>query len=288
MGETRPLGPEDYDPRFDVSMQYGMTSANVRSRFKLYEYAADGRPNTHQQIVDDIGNTAYPEASVLDAGCSDRYTLRRLRQEIGQTGRLVGTDVNDVFEVNPVEVDKDNMMGIEFRQESVLNIGEADASIDVALALFLLYHVPSYDKALMEFQRVLKPGGWLYVATSGPSNKRRHREFEEEVAATLNVEPPPRFAETFDVNIAAEVLPHYFSEVEHVPQVTDMVIKTENAINDYLLSIWSMGSACYPPLGGEWGRAAADIVPSKIRQEIEQYGAFVDSIDRHWFKCRNL
>ena len=48
---------------------------------------------------------------------------------------------------------------------------EAD-TFDAVVANHMLYHVPDRAQALAEMQRVLKPGGQVYLATNGLAHLR--------------------------------------------------------------------------------------------------------------------
>jgi SAM-dependent methyltransferase len=52
----------------------------------------------------------------------------------------------------------------------------ADGSVDGALAMHMLYHVPDVPAAVRELRRVLRPGGVLMVSTNGVEDKREVTE----------------------------------------------------------------------------------------------------------------
>lgn len=55
---------------------------------------------------------------------------------------------------------------IDFRQGSADDLPFSDASMDVCLAPELLEHVSDWQACLLEFCRILKPGGVLYLSTT--------------------------------------------------------------------------------------------------------------------------
>lgn len=56
------------------------------------------------------------------------------------------------------------------RTADAVDLPFADESFDVVAAHYMLYHVPDPLQALREFRRVLRPGGTLVAASSGPSH----------------------------------------------------------------------------------------------------------------------
>jgi SAM-dependent methyltransferase len=172
----------------------------------------------------------------------------------------------------------------------------ADNSVDVLLAKFMIYHVPNPSEALADFQRVLKPGGKLVIATSGPTNKIKHRQFEQRIADFLAkewgrpVNPPTRFAAPFDTVVAEKLLPEYFDIKSHRAHRSKLRIKDEEGVFVYLRSLLSMKDSFRPiPHGSEVERAIGHKVLPEIFEDIAdpKRGHFSDSIDRHYYICEN-
>ena len=258
-------------------------SANVRQRFEVYKHARDGR-SINQAVLEELSELSGDE-TIVDLGCSDAEMLLKIRAELGHRGRLIGVDMDD-FSVQIAETTK--MAGfepIEFHFEDATSTSIEPESADRVLALFLLYHIDP-EKGLKEIDRILKPGGKALIATSGEANKQRHRTIERYIAQSLGILPPNQFSEPFDADVAQEMLPQWFSQVRHVPHQSDMVIASDEALLDYMLSLQSMSSAFCPPLQRFGAGAVMEkLVEPKIRNEIERRGEFVDKIDRHLFIC---
>jgi SAM-dependent methyltransferase len=105
-----------------------------------------------------------PDAVALDVGCGrgtqadDPVRVRRdLRILKGKCKRVIGIDVDPVAAENPF-VD-------EFRMIDGDRWPVDDASIDVALADFVLEHVPDPAAFFAEAERVVKPGGHVCIRT---------------------------------------------------------------------------------------------------------------------------
>src|SRR5439155_14259825 len=60
--------------------------------------------------------------------------------------------------------------GVDARVADVQQLPFGDAEFDVAVAAWMLYHVPDLDRGLAELRRVLRDGGRLVSATFGEDN----------------------------------------------------------------------------------------------------------------------
>lgn len=293
VGEVFPFDPDiikETDPRLDLMVQYGSTALNVKSRWEAYKHSFDNSPTTHDHVIDELSSILSGDETILDAGCSDGETAFRIRNEIGHSGRIVGIDIDDLSLPTVSRTAKVGMKPMEFKVESVLDIHEPDNSVDVALALFMLYHVP-YQRALAELNRVLVPGGLLIVTTSETGdtydidNKYWHRKFEERIAKELGVVPPPKFAATFGPKEANEAMvENGFEIILHEQQLTEMVINEPTSLADYKLSMMSMASACRPAVRqSDWDQKYDELVLPEIKAAIKKHGSFRDRINRHLF-----
>jgi SAM-dependent methyltransferase len=117
-----------------------------------------------------------PGARVLDAGAGTGVAARIASQVVGPGGLIVALD--PAFGMLRVG---------RTRGLAAAVCGEAQslpfpaASFDAAMASFVISHVPSYEAALREMVRVLKPGAKLGVTAWGPAEDR-YREHWRRVA----------------------------------------------------------------------------------------------------------
>ena len=95
--------------------------------------------------------------TVLDAGCGLGTYVERLRAE------------RPDLRVLPLDLSAG--MGPEVVGD-VQALPLADASVDAALAMHMLYHVPDIPAAVRELRRVVRPGGLLLASTNGVDDKR--------------------------------------------------------------------------------------------------------------------
>lgn len=107
-----------------------------------------------------------PDGVALDIGCGrgsqmdDPVRIRReLRILRGHCERVIGIDVDPVAAENPY-IDEFRMIEDGGRRWPV-----GDASIDLALADFVVEHIPDPDAFFAEAGRVVKPGGVICIRT---------------------------------------------------------------------------------------------------------------------------
>jgi ubiquinone/menaquinone biosynthesis C-methylase UbiE len=135
----------------------------LRSRKSVYENAEgdDPREFAFQAIA-----AARPRR-VLEVGGGEGELAERVQQELG--AEVTGLDQS------PRMVELQRARGIDARVGGVEELQFADASFDVAVAAWMLHHVPQVDRALAELARVLQPRGRLVVVTNaGDSLKELH------------------------------------------------------------------------------------------------------------------
>lgn len=98
---------------------------------------------------------------ILDAGCG----AGGLAKKLGRFGRVRGIDINK----EALKFSKKR--GIRVKKGSVTNIPFINATFDVVVCVDVIYHKAVEDdkKALSEFFRVLRPGGFLILRV--PANK---------------------------------------------------------------------------------------------------------------------
>lgn len=137
VGETYAQVP-GYVPEADLGLGCGLPTLD-----------ADLQPG---QTVVDLGSGAGNDAFVA-------------RQEVGETGRVIGVDFTPEMiaraEANRAKLGFTN---VEFRQGEIEDLPLADKLADVVISNCVLNLVPNKVRAFAEILRVLKPGGRFSVS----------------------------------------------------------------------------------------------------------------------------
>ncbi|MFJ2460527.1 class I SAM-dependent methyltransferase [Pseudomonas neuropathica] len=109
---------------------------------------------------------ALPESPVLlDAGCGQGKSFGHLRQTFAPQ-HLIGVDADPhSLELSGAEAARLDL-DVELIGSDCATLNVADASVDLLFCHQTFHHLVEQEKALAEFYRVLKPGGYLLFAES--------------------------------------------------------------------------------------------------------------------------
>ena len=173
-------------------------------------------------------------ASVLEVGCGWGEPAEWVRRE-------TGAEVTAV-DLSPHMVELARERGVAARLGDVQELPFAGGEFDVAIAAWMLYHVPDLDRAVAELARVLRPGGRLVVATnsrfhllelrelvgSGPSTLKFSRENGEEHlrrrfdhVSRVDIDGQLEFADRFEVEEYVRASISMSPFVANLPEVVD-------------------------------------------------------------------
>ena len=147
------MSPPIDDAAF-VRAQY-QTEENLRARKSAYAGAEGDDP---REFAFEGVAVAAPQR-VLEVGGGEGELAERILNELG--AEVIGIDQS------PRMVEIQRSRGIDARHGDVEALPFADAEFDVAVAAWMLYHVPDLGRGLAQLARVLKPGGRLVAVTNG-------------------------------------------------------------------------------------------------------------------------
>jgi len=206
---VRSLGEGANKPEY-VRQQYA-SERGLAARKALYQEVAgiDAREVVLQAVAE-----VHP-VRVLEVGCGEGELAARVALEPGV--EVVAVDQSERM------VELARARGVDARVADVQELPFEDASFDVAIAAWMLYHVPDLDRGLAELARVLRPGGRLVAATNQPDHLR-------EMFALVGL---GNWALPFDGANGAEALARTFERVERRDADGTVTVRDADAIRAY-------------------------------------------------------
>jgi ubiquinone/menaquinone biosynthesis C-methylase UbiE len=198
------------------------------------EYADDARLRRRAAAYTGVGTVvdartaivaavaAASPAVVLEVGCGWGELARKIRDEVGI--EVVATDLS------PHMVALAHSSGIEATIADVEELPFADGSFDVAVAAWMLYHVPDIDRGLAELARVLRPGGRLVAATNSVMHLHELRVLVGSGRSTIE----------FSRESGKETLLRHFAHVEREDIDGELEFADRSAVEEYVRASISM------------------------------------------------
>ena len=173
-------------------MQYA-SEGNLRARQALYEESEGTQAH-------DVLRGALRELAptrVLEVGGGEGELSEWLRDEL---------DAEVTFlDYSPRMVELARARGLDAHVGDVQALPFDDASFDVVVAAWMLYHVPNIPLGLTEIARVLTPGGTLVAVTNSVDHLRELRDL---------LCYPRGQEETFNRENGASLLAPHFARIE--------------------------------------------------------------------------
>lgn len=207
---------------------------------KLDTRSSVWRDDVPGQSPQDVALEAVREClprQVLEVGAGKGRFAARLKAELGC--EVIATDSS------PAMIGASRNLGVDAREADVRNLPFEDATFDVVVAAWMLYHVNPLDQALREIVRVLRPGGRLVAVTNGRDHLSELWNWVQE----QHEEPP------FSVENGEEQLRPYFAVLETRNAVTHAFFPNRHAAANYFTSLNREDLAEHLPTTG-WPRRA--------------------------------
>jgi ubiquinone/menaquinone biosynthesis C-methylase UbiE len=138
--------------------------------------ASDGVLRYRLRCIEKLGHDFCGDESLLDAGCGDGGVARLLRERVGD---VVGVDVTSSAEWQDAP-------GLRFEIANAEELPFPDACFDLVHSKDSLHHMEHPERAVLEYRRVLRPGGTALIVEANRRNPsfylqmtlvRRHLHF---------------------------------------------------------------------------------------------------------------
>jgi SAM-dependent methyltransferase len=160
-----------------------------------------------------------------------------------------------------------------------------DDSVDVALAMHMLYHVPDVGAAVAELRRVTRPGGTVLASTNSSGSMAEIHGLFDEIAAELLGRPvramPPL---SFTTETGAAILAAQFADVTLRENEVPLSFPEAGPVVAYLSSIREPVLAY---AGGQFPfDAALDRLAVRVEEVVSTRGSFRAVSHSGVFVCR--
>ncbi len=215
------------DKDYLLNHQYH-TADNLQSRIQLHRFGTNQEP-----FWPWIANK-YPIKSgdkILEVGCGPGTFWLDVINTMPQNCEITLTD----FSPGMIEAAKKNLAQFSqfhFETADVEHLSYADQSFDVALAHFMIYHADQPIAALQEIKRVLKNSGFAGILLPSHTNM-------EKLFNIIQCENPIQ-ALKFSAEIAIDVIPQYFSAINHYIHKDELKLTEVDPIITYVQSLSKM------------------------------------------------
>jgi ubiquinone/menaquinone biosynthesis C-methylase UbiE/DNA-binding transcriptional ArsR family regulator len=113
-----------------------------------------------------------PDWVVADLGCGTGAVTAALAPHVG---RVIGVDGSDEMLAAARQRVRD-LANVELERGALEALPLDDASVDAAVMMLVLHHLPAPVTALTEAARVLKPGGRLLIVDMLPHDREEYRQ----------------------------------------------------------------------------------------------------------------
>jgi ubiquinone/menaquinone biosynthesis C-methylase UbiE len=204
---------------------------HLRSRMAIWTYAeTPADPRWRTSMVPWDGTQV-----VADVGCGNGLDLRQLVPQ-GRCRHAIGLDLSAGM-----------LRSLEsLRGSGRLSLVQADAehlplpaeSVDVALAMHMLYHVPNVQVAIRELRRITAPDGIVLASTNNPGSLSEiHDLLDAAISSRLGRPVRAMAALSFTTETGTALLSQEFSSVTLHPRDLALSIPTAQPIIAYIGSI---------------------------------------------------
>jgi SAM-dependent methyltransferase len=252
--------------------------SKIRARAAIYAFA-DERPDEAWR-TDPV---AWDGTQVvLDAGCGNGFDLRRI-VGLGSCRRVVGMDLSAGMLRSASDCrDPDRVWLV---QADVQRCPVRDGSVDVAMAMHMLYHVPDVPAAVRELRRVIRPGGTLLAsANAGGSMSEITAVFDAAVSRSLGRPVRTMPPLSFTTETGTEILRAEFADVTLWRQDLALSIPGPEPVVAYLGSVREP-ILSYVGQQFDFDAALADVA-AQVSLEVAEHGSFRATARSGVFACR--
>jgi len=251
---------------------------HIRARMSIYAYAETASdPRWRTSVIPWDGTQI-----VADVGCGNGFDLRQIVPQ-GRCRHAIGLDLSAGM-LHSLE-DLRQSGGLSLVQADAQRLPLPDESVDVAMAMHMLYHVPDVPAAIRELRRITKRGGTVLASTNSSDHLAEiHELLDAAVSSQLDRRVPAMPADSFTTQTGAAILSQEFSSVTLRTLDLSLSIPTAQPVITYVASVREPTLAWIgEPLDFD---AVLDDIATKVEQAIQAQGSFRATTHMGVFICR--
>ena len=135
-------------------------------------YHEPNTPNFHNRIIDSVIDEVIKpldlpkDSTILDMGCGSGYFLTAMR-DLGYTN-LQGITMDDK------DIEECEAAGLKVSKQDMTFTELSDSELDLLFCRHCLEHSIAPALTLLEFNRIVKTGGHVYIELPAPDQDRKH------------------------------------------------------------------------------------------------------------------
>lgn len=211
------------------SLEQYENSSNLCDRIYLHDTFSTNQQGWHSWFFEQMNLTE--NLKILELGCGGGTLWKRNIHRIPNGCEITLTDLSEGM----IEEAKTGLPNFNFKVMDATQITFDDELFDVVIADHLMYLVSDLEKVMSEMNRVLKPGGKLFVITLGANHMRELKQLVTEFDSSLYLSKKD-YHEVFGLEQGTFQLSNYFRELQTTIYPDRLKVDDTQAIVNYVMS----------------------------------------------------
>lgn len=192
------------------------------------------RTCTEAEILNQV--LSFDNKNILELGCGKAQITRVIAAE-GKGRTVTATEVDEIQHLKNLQID--DLPNVNFVFAGSQKLPFENSSFDIILLFKSLHHVPlvMMDNALKEIERVLKPGGLVYISEpvfAGGFNEILRLFHDEEIVRKAAFDAIVKTVERGNLRLVEEIFFNTPRAYKNFSEFEDLIINVTH--NDHNLS----------------------------------------------------
>jgi SAM-dependent methyltransferase len=251
---------------------------HIRSRMSIYAYAETAAdPRWRTSVIPWDGTQV-----VADVGCGNGFDLRQIVPQ-GRCRHAIGLDLSAGMLRSLEDLRQSGRLSLI--QADAQRLPLPDASVDVAMAMHMLYHVPDVLAAIRELRRITRPGGTVLASTNSSAHLAEIDDLlRQAISGQLGRPVQARPADSFTTQTGTAILSREFTSV--TLRTLDVALSIPSA-QPVITYVGSMREPTLALIGEplDFDAVLGDIAV-KVEEVIRARGSFRATTHMGVFICR--